>query len=351
MNSKVYTIAQIAQLLEAEIVGDSEHTINGIASLESAGPNEISFLSSAKFKQQLNTTLAGCVLLSADTAKEFKGNAIIVKDPYLGFAKVAQLLDNTPVPVKTIHSSAQIATGASIGSNVSIGAGVYIDHGVVIEDNVIIGANVSIGEATKLGKGTRIYPNVSIYHGVEIGENCIIQSGAVIGADGFGYANEKGCWVRIPQTGKVIIGNDVDIGANACIDRGALNNTVIGNGVKIDNLCHIAHNVEIGEHTAMAGFTGIAGSSKIGKYCTFSGRSSILGHLTIADKTHVTACSLINRSNREPGVFSSGTGMQDNKTWRKNVARFRQLDDMAKQLKQLQKALSQLEREKGENNE
>ncbi len=340
-----YTVEQIAQLLSAEYKGDGSCAITGLASLDKAQPGDISFLSDVKYKEQLNTTLASCVLLSDNASACVASNAIIVKDPYLAFAHVAQLLDSTPVPANGIHSSVVVGENTNIADDVSIAAGCVIDDQVIIEQGAIIGANCTVGQGAKVAKNTRLYPNVTVYHEVQIGENCIIQSGAVIGADGFGYANDKGVWVRIPQTGSVIIGNDVDIGANACIDRGALNDTIIGHGVKIDNLCHIAHNVEVGEHTAMAGFTGIAGSAKVGKFCTFSGRSSILGHLSIADGTHVTACSLINRSNAEPGVFSSGTGMQDNKSWRKNVARFRQLDDMAKSLKRLQKEFEKLKGE------
>lgn len=346
MTRKHYTIEQIARLLGAEFIGDPEHKIFGIASLDRAKQSDVSFLSNSKLKSQLDTTQAGCVLLSDAAKDSVQSNAVIMKDPYLGFARIAQLLDTTPIPEVEVHPSAVISETSNIAKQVSIGAGCVIEDNVVIAQGVIIGPNSVIGKGTKIGKNCRLFANVSVYHEVEIGEECVIQSGAVIGSDGFGYANDKGVWVRIPQTGSVILGNGVDIGANACIDRGALNNTIIGNGVKIDNLCHIAHNVEIGEHSAMAGCSGVAGSTKIGKHCTFSGRTSILGHLFIADGSHVTAGSLINRSNKEPGVFSSGTGMQDNKTWRKNVARFRQLDDMAKQIKRLQRAMEQLQSEK-----
>jgi len=345
LTEKEYSVAQIAQLLDAEFTGDGDYLISGLAPIDSAGPSDITFLSDPKYKAQLSTTQAGCVLVSAELKTAVPSNGIILKDTYLGFAKVAQLLDTTPVTEKGIHPIAHVGEDVTLGKNISIGFGCVIENNVVIEDNVVIGANTTIGVGSHIGANSRVFTNVAIYHNVRMGKNCVVQSGAVIGSDGFGYANEKGVWIRIPQTGGVVIGDNVDIGANACIDRGALKDTVIGNGVKIDNLCHIAHNVVIGEHTAMAGFTGIAGSATIGKHCTFSGRSSILGHLNIADGTHVTACSLINRSNKEAGVFSSGTGMQDNKTWRKNVARFRQLDDMARQLKQLQKAIKQLQGE------
>lgn len=345
MVAKLYSVEQIAQLLNAEFIGEGNRQVSAVAPIDTASATEITFLSDLKYKSSLNTTAAGCVLVSKSITDYQDKTVILLDDPYLGFAKVAQLLDSTPIPPKTIHASAVIGENVTLGANISIGAGCVIEDNVVIEEGVIVGANTTIGCTSRIARNTRIFSNVAIYHDVHIGENCVIQAGAVIGADGFGYANEKGIWVRIPQTGGVKIGDDVDIGANACIDRGALKDTIIGNGVKIDNLCHIAHNVVIGDHSAMAGFTGIAGSSVLGKHVTLSGRSSILGHLSIADGTHVTACSLINRSNKEAGVFSSGTGMQDNKTWRKNVARFRQLDDMAKQLKQLQREFNKLQSE------
>lgn len=341
--SSVYTVEQLAQLLDAEYIGSGGHVITGLASLERAKNDEVAFLSDLKYKSQLHITGAGCVLLgNAPPHGSVKTNVILVEDPYLAYAKTAKLFDTKSTPDKGVHASATLGKNVVIADDVSVAAGCVIGDGVVIEGGVIIGANCTIGDSVKIGVNTRVYPNVSIYHEVEIGKNCIIQSGAVLGSDGFGYANDKGIWVRIPQNGRVKIGSDVDIGANTCIDRGALNDTLVGDGVKIDNLCHIAHNVEIGGHTAMAGFTGIAGSAKVGKFCTFSGRASILGHLTIADGTHVTACSLINRSNKEAGVFSSGTGMQENKSWRKNVARFRQLDDIAKNLKKLQKEFEKM---------
>ncbi|TQV86635.1 UDP-3-O-(3-hydroxymyristoyl)glucosamine N-acyltransferase [Aliikangiella coralliicola] len=343
MSVKEYSVAEIARLLDAEFYGDGKHLIGAIASLENAKANEMSFLNSQKYTSILNTTLAGCVLLSEEFKSSVKTNCIVVKDPYLAFAKVAQLLDNTPIPETGVHESACVAKSTQLGSKVSIAAGCVIENDCVIEDGVILGPNVVVGRGSKIGQQTRIFANVSIYHYVEIGRGCLIHAGAVIGSDGFGFANEKGKWVKIPQTGKVVIGDEVEVGANACIDRGALNNTIIGNGVKLDNFCHIAHNVELGANVAMAAYAGVAGSSKVGDYCTFSGRSTILGHLEIAPGTHVTACSLINKSNKEPGVFSSGTGMQDNKTWRKNVARFRQLDDMAKQIKELNKQLKKLQ--------
>ena len=343
MTAKHFTVADIAQRLNAEFVGDGSHRIKSIASLDSAGEADISFLNNPKYKKTLETTNAGCVLLSATSAQFFSGNAILLEDPYLGFALVAQLLDTTPVPEPAIHPTAQVSDSCIIGKSVSIGAGCVVEENCQLGDGVALGANTVVASGSSIGASTRIYANVSIYHNVVIGEECLLHAGSVIGSDGFGFANKKGEWVKIPQLGRVLIGDRVEIGANACIDRGALDDTVIGNGVKLDNLCHIAHNVELGQHVAMAAYAGVAGSTKVGDYATFSGRATILGHLNIAAGTHVTACSLINRSNKQPGIFSSGTGMQDNKSWRKSVARFRQLDEMARQIKDLQKQIDKLQ--------
>ena len=345
------TVGEIAAQLDAEIVGDAGHEIHGIASLDKASASDISFLANPRWKAQLDTTLAGCVLLSAEMARHARGNRLIVKDPYLSYAKVAQLLDTTPISEPGVHPTAFISPGAQLGSGVSIGPGCYVDDGCQLDENVILGANCSVGRGSKIGANSRIFANVSIYHYVSIGEHCIFHSGVVVGSDGFGYASENRQWVKIPQLGRLVIGNRVEIGANSCIDRGALNDTLIGDGVKIDNLCHIAHNVEIGDHAAMAACSGIAGSSTIGKYTTLSGRASIIGHLTIAEGSHITACSLINKSIPKAGIYSSGTGMQENKTWRRNVARFRQLDDMARQLRALQKQMQQMQQTEGKLND
>lgn len=343
MPEKTLTVAEIAKLVGGQVVGNGDVRINRISSLDRATEHDVSFLSNPKFEDQLDTTLAGCVLLSDSRIKQGSTNAVLCSDPYLAFALVAQALDNTPRPADMVSPEATVDPSSQIGNNVTLACGVVIQKNCIIGDGTSIGANTHVGEGTTIGKDCTIYANVSIYHQVNIGRRCILHSGVVIGSDGFGYANDKGQWIKIPQTGQVEIGEDVEIGANSTIDRGALNDTVIGNGVKIDNLCHIAHNVEVGEHTAMAAYTAIAGSSKIGKSCTFSGRSSIIGHLSIAAGTHLTACTLVNKSNDKAAVFSSGTGAQENKLWRKNVARFKQLDEMAKKLRQLEKKLEKLQ--------
>ncbi|PCI73057.1 MAG: UDP-3-O-(3-hydroxymyristoyl)glucosamine N-acyltransferase [Gammaproteobacteria bacterium] len=343
------TLAKIAEHISGELVGNKEHLISKVSSLDKAENSEISFLSNHKFESELNTTQAGCVLVSKTyfdqclSKLHIRNNYIICEDPYLAFAFVGQLFDTTSKPANGISDRAYISTSAQLGKSVSVASGASIGDNTIIGDNVSIGVNVAIGQDIIIGANSIIYSLVSIYPNTRIGINCILHSNCVIGSDGFGYANKQGEWIKIPQTGGVNIGNNVEVGANACIDRGALKDTIIRDGVKIDNLCHIAHNVEVGENVAMAAMTGVAGSTIIGKNCTFSGRSSILGHLNIADNTHVTVATVINKSNSTAGVFSSGTGAQENKQWRKNVARFKQLDDMAKRIRSLEKQLQKKE--------
>jgi len=334
------TLAEVANIVNGEVVGDSEHIVTHVSSLETATDKSITFLSSSKFVNQLSTTLAGCVLLSKEHNLSKEMNCVFCKDPYLAYALVSQALDESPLPATSISDTADLAASAEIGENVSIGAHSVIAKNCKIGKGVVIGPNCFVGEGCIIGDNSLIHANVSIYHRVYIGDFCILHSGVVLGSDGFGYANDNGRWIKIPQTGSLVLGNHVEIGANSCIDRGALNNTEIGNGVKIDNMCHIAHNVSIGDNTAMAGFSAIAGSAKVGESCQLGGRSSILGHLEIAAGTHLTAGTLVSKSNKKSGVFSSGMAAEENKSWKRNVARFKQLDNMAKRIKLLEKRLS-----------
>lgn len=238
-----------------------------------------------------------------------------------------------------IHPTAVIDPTASVADTACIGPHVVVAAQARIEDNVVIGAGSVIGARCRIGRDTRIHPRVTLAHDVVVGQRCHLLSGAVIGSDGFGFANERGVWHRIAQLGRVVLGDDVEVGANTTIDRGALDDTVIGNGVKLDNLIQIAHNVHIGDHSAMAAKVGIAGSTRIGRHCVFGGASGVAGHLDIADHVHLTGMTLVTGDIREPGVYSSGTGTDTNRQWRKNAVRFRQLDALARRLKELEKKL------------
>ncbi len=268
-------------------------------------------------------------------------NALVLKDPYVGFARVAQLLDTTPQPATDIHPSAVIAADVQLGERVAIGANAVIESGVVLGDDVRIGPGCFVGKNTRLGARSRLWANVTLYHNVTMGTDCLVQSGTVIGADGFGYANERGEWIKIPQLGGVTIGNRVEIGACTTIDRGALEDTRIADNVIIDNQCQIAHNVEIGYGTAVAGSTVMAGSLKVGKYCIIGGASVFNGHMEICDQATVTGMAMVMRPITEPGVYSSGIPLQTNKEWRKTAARVMRIEEMHKRLSKLEKKLDQ----------
>ncbi|EQC00028.1 UDP-3-O-(3-hydroxymyristoyl)glucosamine N-acyltransferase [Photorhabdus temperata] len=332
-------LADLAQQLNAQLHGDGDVVITSIAPMHSANNEQITFLSDSRYRERLGECQAAAVVLRESDLPYCNVPALVVANPYLAYAYMAQIMDTTPVPAQDIHPSAVISPQATLGKNVSVGANAVIESDVVLGDNVVIGAGCFIGKNTHIGAGSRFWANVSVYHNVEIGEQCLIQSGAVIGSDGFGYANDRGNWVKIPQLGSVIIGDRVEIGACTTIDRGALDNTIIGNGVIIDNQCQIAHNVIIGDNTAVAGGVIMAGSLKIGRYCMIGGASVINGHMEICDKVTVTGMSMVMRPITEPGVYSSGIPSQPNKVWRKTAALVMNINEMNKRLKSLESKL------------
>ncbi|MDO2946998.1 UDP-3-O-(3-hydroxymyristoyl)glucosamine N-acyltransferase [Aeromonas simiae] len=335
-----FTLEQLAQRLGAQVHGDGNLEIRKVATLEKAGEGEISFLSNKKYRHYLEQTQAAAVLITEADLPFCPTNALVLKDPYVGFARVAQLLDTTPQPAQDIHPSAVIAADVKLGERVAIGANAVIESGVVLGDDVRIGPGCFVGKHSKLGDRSRLWANVTLYHNVTMGSDCLVQSGTVIGADGFGYANERGEWIKIPQLGGVTIGNRVEIGACTTIDRGALEDTRIADNVIIDNQCQIAHNVEIGYGTAVAGSTVMAGSLKVGKYCIIGGASVFNGHMEICDQATVTGMAMVMRPITEPGIYSSGIPLQTNKEWRKTAARVLRIEEMHKRISKLEKKLS-----------
>ncbi|MCH7370398.1 UDP-3-O-(3-hydroxymyristoyl)glucosamine N-acyltransferase [Aeromonas sp. MR16] len=336
-----FTLAQLAQQLGAQVHGDGTQEIRKVATLEKAGEGDITFLSNKKYRHYLEQSKATAVLITEADLPFCPTNALVLKDPYVGFARVAQLLDTTPQPATDIHPSAVIAADVQLGERVAIGANAVIESGVVLGDDVRIGPGCFVGQHTRLGARSRLWANVTLYHNVTLGTDCLVQAGTVIGADGFGYANERGEWIKIPQLGGVTIGNRVEIGACTTIDRGALEDTRIADNVIIDNQCQIAHNVEIGYGTAVAGSTVMAGSLKVGKYCIIGGASVFNGHMEICDQATVTGMAMVMRPITEPGVYSSGIPLQTNKEWRKTAARVMRIEEMHKRLSRLEKALEQ----------
>jgi UDP-3-O-[3-hydroxymyristoyl] glucosamine N-acyltransferase len=318
-------LGSIVEELGGELCGDPERRIEGLAPLESATPAQLSFLSNPKYQQQLATSRAACVIVapSLREAARARGDCIVADDPYLYFARVTRLwkreLDAAQAPAAPVHPSA------------------VIDPDAVIDPTARVGALCVVERGARIGAGSVLKPRVSVGENCVIGERCIIHPGVVIGADGFGFAPDGGgAWEKIEQLGAVRIGNDVEIGANTCIDRGALQDTIIEDGVKLDNLIQIAHNVRIGKHTAMAGCSAVAGSATIGAYCTIGGRAGILGHLQIADHVHISATSLVTRSILKPGHYTGVFPIDDNAAWEKNAAALKQLHKLRERIKALE---------------
>ncbi|MBS3798663.1 MULTISPECIES: UDP-3-O-(3-hydroxymyristoyl)glucosamine N-acyltransferase [unclassified Pseudoalteromonas] len=337
------SLADIAQHLGAELIGDGTLEIVGIQTLEKATAAHISFLANKKYRSQLADTQAGAVILSAADAEHFAGNKLVCQDPYVAYAKLAQLLDSTPASAVGIHPSAVISPDAKVSASANIGPLVVIEAGAVIGDHAQIGSHCFIGKDVQIGAHTKLWNNVTVYHQVQLGEHCLVQANTVIGADGFGYANERGQWVKIPQIGSVIIGNRVEIGASTTIDRGAIDDTLIHDNVIIDNQCQIAHNVEICEGTAIAGCTVVAGSTKIGRYCQIGGLSAITGHVEICDKVVLTGMNMVTSGISEPGIYSSGLPHSKNKEWRRTIAHLRNIGDMNKRIKAIEAELKSQE--------
>ncbi len=338
-------VAALAQpehgALSAELHGDAAATVQRIGPLETAQPGTLAFLANPKYRSQLAGTQASCVILSPAVLDDAAGlpACIVTPDPYRYFAALTRWwgAQVRPRPAAGVHPSAVISPAAIIGQGVSIGPLTVVEAGAVIGDHATIGAQCSIGERARIGAHTRLAPQVVVGFDCVVGERCIFHSGVVIGADGFGFAPHQGRCEKIEQLGAVRIGDDVELGANTCVDRGALDDTVIEDGVKLDNLVQIAHNVHIGEHTAMAGCVGVAGSARIGKHCTVGGAGMILGHLTLADNVHVSSGTLISRSIHKPGQYSGVFPFDENASWEKNAATLRQLHALRDRIRTLEK--------------
>lgn len=334
------TLKKLAHQLKLEFKGNANQTIHSVASLSSATNSDLSFLQSSTYLKLLNNSQCGVVIVPLDFRQEVPGKSLLyAKNPHLTFVKVIHILQpkQTFDVSKSIHASAQVAASSQLGQNVSIGANSVIGESVRIADNVSIGAGCIIESNCEIGENSHLLSRVTLCHDVCIGEQVILHPGAVIGSDGFGLVYDEGRWVKIPHLGRVIIGDHVEIGANTTVDRGALDDTVLENGVKLDNLIQVAHNVRIGENTAIAACVGIAGSAIIGKNCKISGAAVILGHLTVADNVTITAMSLVTKSITESGTYSSGTPLMENRLWHRNNARYKTLDKMAKSLSSLEK--------------
>jgi UDP-3-O-[3-hydroxymyristoyl] glucosamine N-acyltransferase len=342
MKRTAYRLEDIVTRFGGSVLGNAEVLISQIATLDSANSHQIAFLANSKYRAQLDTTQAGAVILSAADAEATKLPRIVCENPYAYFAKLSAFLNPLPPAVAGIHASAVVGNGVSIAASAQIDAHVVIGDGAKIGAHSVIMAGCNIGAGVVIGENSRLYPRVVVYHDCVLGDNLIVHSGVVIGADGFGFAMDEGCWLKIPQIGRVVIGNDVEIGANTTIDRGALDDTVIEDDVKLDNQIQIAHNVRIGAHTAIAGCVGIAGSATIGRYCRIGGSAGILGHLQIADYVEISSFTLVGKSIKERGSYCGIFPFSSTKVWRKNAAQLRHLDELADRIKQLEQQIELL---------
>ncbi len=334
-------LGDLARRLGGELIGDAALEVTRIGTLEAADAHTISFLANPRYQAQLASTAAACVIVAPALrdAAASRGAAIVCTDPYLAFARLTQwwAVQTRPAATAGVHASAVVEEGARIDATAAIGAMAYVGAGAVIDAGAVLGPQVHVGAGASVGVGTWLKPRVVLGEHCRIGARGIVHSGAVIGADGFGFAPTEGRWEKIEQLGGVVIGDDVEIGANTCIDRGALEDTVLEDGVKLDNLVQIGHNVRVGKHTAFAGCVGVAGSARIGAHCTAGGGAIILGHLEIVDHVHITAATVISRSIHKPGQYSGMFPFDDNASWEKNAATLRQLHTLRERLRALEK--------------
>jgi UDP-3-O-[3-hydroxymyristoyl] glucosamine N-acyltransferase len=330
------TLAEIASRLGGRVAGDADTLIRQVGSLEHAGAGQITFLANRRYKAKLAGTHASAVVLAPEAEKLTALPRIVTERPYAYFAKLSRLLNPDPAPVPGVHASAIVAGSAAIAASARIDAGASVEAHAVVGERAWVGAGCHLGAAAVLGEDVRLHPSVMVLAGCRIGARSVLHSGAVIGADGFGIAEEEGRWIKIPQIGRVLIGEDVEIGANTTIDRGAIDDTVIEDGVKLDNQIQIGHNVRVGAHTAMAGCVAVAGSADIGRHCTIGAASLILGHLRIVDGVQVSAGTVISRSILKPGTYTGMFPFDDNASWARNTALVRHLAEMAERLRALE---------------
>ena len=335
------TLGDIAKALDLPFLGNPDTALSRLASLESAGEGDLSFVAQKKFSKLLSTSAVGAVICPEDWVGEYGGAVLVSTQPYIDFARATRLFDNRPQPSGRVHETAVIASSVQLGANTTIDACAVIEDGAVLGDNVWIGPNVWVGSGVKVGDSTAIRSGVSLYHGVSLGRSCLVHANTVIGSDGFGFAPTESGWEKILQLGAVTIGDRVEIGAGCTIDRGALDNTVIENDVIIDNLVHIAHGVTIGSRSAIAGQVGFAGGAKLGERCTVGGQAGFAGHLEIANDVHIGGQGRVSRSVTEPGHYASGTGLMPVRDWARNAARYEELNEMAKRIDALEKALAE----------
>ena len=336
--AKTYTLGELAELIDVSLDGDPARRITGLASLAGAGPGQVSFFTNPAYRGQLESSKAAAVIIAAEHAALAPADKLISAKPYLSFALASRLFVPETAGPAAVHPAASVADDAELGRDVSIGPNAVIEAGARIGDRVRVGGGSAVGAGSSIGADSVLYSGVTVYHGVHIGERAVVHGGAVIGADGFGFAFDGEKSVKIHQLGGVRIGDDVEVGPGCTIDRGALDDTVIGNGVKLDSQVHIAHNCQVGDHCLLCGCAGLAGSVTLGEYCIIGGGVGVVDNISIAPRTQVGPMTLVSKAIPETGSYSSGTGLMKTSAWRRNILRFEQLDGMARRLKRLEKA-------------
>jgi UDP-3-O-[3-hydroxymyristoyl] glucosamine N-acyltransferase len=335
-NPRNYRLGEIVAKLGGELIGAPDIEIRRMATLESAGPGDLSFVTHAKYLRELRNTRASALILARGHQGATKLPRILCDDPYLYYARAAQLLNSEARPSPGIHPQAVVEAGAEIAASAAVGPFCHVGRGARLGERVVVGASCTIGDGAQIGDDGRLGPSVTIYPRCAIGKRVIIHAGAVIGADGFGLAPEAGRWIKIPQTGRVVIGDDVEIGANTTIDRGALDDTVIEDGVKLDNQIQIGHNVRVGAHTAMAACAGVAGSTRIGRHCAIGGAARIMGHIEIADHVTITATTFVTKSIRKAGTYTAVLPAEPAREWARTLAHLRSLERVSKLVRELE---------------
>lgn len=341
-----YSLSEIVTRFGGELLDDSGVEISGVAPVGRAGPQEIAFVSQAKYLRDIESTQAGALILPPEGRDSTQRPRIVTPNPYLYFARISALLNPVPQPAPGIHAVAVVHPQARVAASATVAAGAVVGEGASIGERSVIGPNSVVGDHATIGDDCFFHANVTIYHHCVLGSRVILHSGCVIGSDGFGLANEEGRWVKIPQAGRAVLGDDVEVGAGTTIDRGALDDTVIEEGVKLDNLIQIAHNVKIGAHTAIAACTGIAGSAKIGRHCMIGGAAMIYGHIEIADGVRISTNTLITKSLTKAGTYTSALPFSEHGEWLKNAVHIRNLDKLADRVRELEKRISELEGKK-----
>jgi UDP-3-O-[3-hydroxymyristoyl] glucosamine N-acyltransferase len=340
------TLAELAERFDCALHGSPDKVVGRVGSLLRAGPDAITFLANPQYRRRLADTRAAAVILEERYRAECPVDALVTDNPYAVYARVAAYLHPPAARRPGIHPSAVVADGARVAESAEVSALVVVGAGSEIGDAAVVGPGCVIGANVRIGAGTRLAARATVLDGVVIGARCVIDAGAVIGSEGYGFAPEGGRWIKVPQLGGVIIGDDVEIGANTTVDRGTVEDTVIEAGVKIDNLVQIAHNVRVGEHTVMAGTVATAGSARIGKRCMIAGGVGIVGHITVCDDVVLTARALVTRSIDKPGTYSGALHAEEAMQWRRNAARFRNLDSMAERLRAAERALERMAEER-----